>query len=236
MAEELGFLEDEPTPADEVVQPVEPEVNTSVEPEGKGEPTAAPPAAAQEEPKFAPITALLDERDKRQAAQRENEDLRKQLAAFHAQQQRRQPPSFDENPEQRLEYEQAQIQNSLWNERLNMSEQMAVGQFGGDAVDAAKQAFATAAQNNPALVMEIRRQANPYGFVMQWHQREKMLSDIGTDPEAYRQRIISEYMATLAPPPVQAPPAKPLPPAAAKAPSAGGQANPKGTAFDEMMG
>ena len=75
----LSFLDDNPQPAEAApVALQEPEV------EGQGEDTAAPPAA-QEPHKDVPLTALLDEREKRQQAAREADELRRELAALRAQ-------------------------------------------------------------------------------------------------------------------------------------------------------
>ena len=60
-------VEVEPVEAKTEAPPIE------VESESKGEEEAAPPAAEQES-RHIPVTALLDEREKRQAAQREAED------------------------------------------------------------------------------------------------------------------------------------------------------------------
>ena len=81
----LPFLDDEARAEEtpEVTAEVQPEPPAPEPEASKGEPVAAPPAAV-EEPKHIPITALLDERERRQQAAREAEDLRKKLAEMEA--------------------------------------------------------------------------------------------------------------------------------------------------------
>ncbi len=81
---------------------------------------------------------------------------------------------FYEDPESRLRAERSQVQQMLWNERLNTSEIVARNAFGDDAVNEAQQAFLAESRNNPTLYMELQRQANPYGYVVQWHKRKPL--------------------------------------------------------------
>lgn len=221
---DLPFLNDEVLP--EEAEAEQPQVEAE---EAKGEEPAAPPVA-QDETKHIPISALLDEREKRQAAAREAEELRKRLEAYEAQKQ--QPPDFYENPEQRLAMERAQMQHVLWNERLNTSEMIARNAHGDDAVDAARDAFMAEAERNPTLRAELQRQQNPYGYVVNWHKRQAVLSRLGDDPEAYIQAEVQRRLQEA-----QAAPKPAAPPASlAAAPAAGtGQKTAK-SGFDALFG
>lgn len=201
--------------------------------EPTGEPEPAPPAEPREE-RHAPLTALLDEREKRQAAQRELDDLRRKLQDIEAAKQPK--PDFFENPEQALAQERAHFQQMLWNERLNMSEAVARQAHGDGTVDAAVEAFQSAARDNPTMAMELQRQANPYGFVLKWHQRQQLLSEIGEDPAAYRARIEAEIMERLQQQAPASPPKPAAPPRSlASAPSAGANETPPDP-FEKMFG
>lgn len=220
---DLPFLNDEVLP--EEAEAEQPQVEAE---EAKGEEPAAPPVA-QEETKHIPISALLDEREKRQAATRELEELRRQMAA---QQQQQKQPDFYEDPESRLRAERSQVQQMLWNERLNTSEIVARNAFGDDAVNEAQQAFLAESRNNPTLYMELQRQANPYGYVVQWHKRQSVLTKLGDDPDAYIQAEVQRRLQEL-----QAAPKPAAPPASlAAAPAAGTGQKPAKSGFDALFG
>lgn len=219
----LPFFDDEAKPEEEI-ETVEEAVE--VEPEAKGEPEPAPPAVSEDAGKHIPISALLDEREKRQALQREVEALRK------AQQEQAKKPDFYEDPEGRLTQERTQVQQMLWNERLNTSEMVARQAHGDEAVTAATEAFSQEVQRNPALYMELQRQQNPYGFVVQWHKRNSFLSKIGDDPDAYIEAQIKSRLEAMQ---VQPKPAAP-PPSLASAAASGGPKGPAPSGFKALFG
>lgn len=196
------------------------------DPEGKGVETA-PPAEPEEKPQSIPISALLDEREKRQAAERREQEYQRRIQQYEQQQSQPKQDFFD-NPEQAIAQLRAQFQHALWNERVSMSELMTRQAHGDEIVSKATDAFMEAARSNPALAMDLQRQANPYGFVVNWHKQQSMLADIGTDPAAYRERIRAELMAEMQaqqPAPVQT--TKPtIPRSMAAAPSAGSVTRP----------
>lgn len=210
-------------PQKEVAEALEAEGDVS---EGTGEDQAAPPAATEEKQQgHIPVTALLDEREKRQAAEREVAELRqwRQQQEQLQRQSQQPPPDWYDDPEKRMQVERAQTAHMLWNERLNMSEMTVRSQVGDELVDAATQAFTVATQTNPALYQEMQSQRHPYDFVVKWHQRQSILTEIGDNPkawmEAQREQIRAEMAAENSqPPPVKAPPGS-----LASAPSAKGQ-------------
>ena len=227
----LPFLDekdDDLTAAPEVPEPPQ------VEP--KGEPEAAPPAAVVEEAnKHIPISALLDEREKRQQAAREAEELRKKLAAYEAE--RAQPkPDFYADPEGFLAQQRQAVQQMVWNERLNTSEALAKRDHGEELVTAAAEAFKAAAGASPALAAEFSSQSDPYGFVVNWHKRQTVLSQIGNDPDAYRARIEQEIrerlLAEMQP---AAPAPKAPPPSMAAVPATGNSKAPPVSGFDALF-
>lgn len=197
------------------------------------QPEAAPPAAQEDRQQHVPISALLDERDKRKAAQQEAEQLRQWKLQVEASQ-RQLVPSFQENPEARIQMERSAMQNALWQERLNTTEAIARSQHGDEAVTEAQQAYLAAMQDNPALYADLQRHANPYSHVMSWHKQQKAVREVGGDLDAYKARIIQEYLATQAAQPST--PKPNLPPSMASAPSAGNQATAAGSLFDQMIG
>lgn len=203
-------------------------------PEETGEDDASPPDAVEERQGHIPVTALLDERDKRQKLEKELESLRQwrqqqeqsERQRQWAEQQRQaqqEPVDWLEDPDKRMAAEREAMQHQLWNERLNMSEMMARSSVGDEAVDAALQAFQAEVQRNPALYNEMQQMRHPYDFVVKWHKRQSFMSEVGSDPEAWREaeraRLREELQAELS----QKSPARTPPGSLASAPSAKGQ-------------
>lgn len=206
-------------------------------PEPQGVIEGAPPAPVVEEQRHVPISAILDEREKRQQYQREAEELRRWKAEREAQEQTK-PKDFYEDPDGYLRNVQQQQQHAIWNERLNMSEMMAVNKHGDETVTQAADAFKQAAAKNPALVHEFTQQRDPYGFVVQWHKRNAALTEIGEDPAAYKERIRTELMAELQaqqPAPAVQQSAPRIPGSLSQAPSAGKSQQAAPSSFNSMF-
>jgi hypothetical protein len=60
-----------------------------------------------------------------------------------------------------------------------------------------EQLFTTAADQQPHLWQQLYQHPNPAKFAYQQAKKLKVVQDIGDDPDAYRQRIIAEYQASL---------------------------------------
>lgn len=233
-----------PEPAPEVASPpLEPDPELAAV-EDEGVPASAPPAEPAREDRAVPITALLDERDRRQAAERERDELRRWRSEIEAA--KAKPPDFHEAPDERFAYERQTVDQKLLNERLNISEMLARREHGDAAVDAAREAYFHAAQASPEMRQAALTKADPYGFVVGWHKRQTIIDEIGTDPEAWKARqresmkdalkaeILAELQGAADPAP-----SRPKPPASlASAPAAGksGEARPRGSAFDAAFG
>lgn len=207
---------DQPEPEDDA----EPEIQA----EAPGDTPAAPPAATPEEPKTVPISAILDERDKRQAAQREAEELRRWKAEREArdadaatQAQRQAPPASP--------YAQA-MEAAAFEARRQVSQFYAEREFGPELV---KEAFAFFERpENHAASQRFLNSPMPFVDAVEAYRRHKAAEEIGQDPEAWRQaereriraELAAEAQAAAATAPVQTPP-RPRPPVSlATAPSA----------------
>lgn len=198
--------------------------------EPQGEPPAAPPAAV-EEPKHVPITALLDERDKRQAFAREAEELRRKVAEYEAKAAQPAPePDFFSDPEGYLSKVQQQFEHRLWNDRLNTSETLSRRHYGDSLVTEAATAFKEAAAVSPALTAELRNQADPYGYVVAWHKRQRVVSQMGDDPDAWIEAQVQARLAAKMP----AQP-NPAPRSLAAAPSASSTKEPVVSGFQSLF-
>lgn len=128
-------------------------------------------------------------------------------------------PDPIDDPQGYTAYLENQVQRRILNERLNLSETMARQSVGDEAVDAALEAYQSAAASNPSLAYQFAQSRNPYGDLLSWHRKQQALSEVGEDPEAYRERIRQELMAELQGQqnaPVQAKPKATPPPSLAK--------------------
>lgn len=250
--DKLDFLEQQETDEAEVQPEAEdteaPEPETKAEeaepeatpePEPTGEEDSTPPV---EEPKSrdVPITAMLDEREKRQKAEREAEEARKQLQAIEArlrqqrqeQEQKKQIPDFYENPDERLQFEQGRIQREIEARTLKQSRFFAEREFGKDVVEQAVAWY----DQNPQLSHQFMDHPSPFHAAVEFYKKQQFLNEV-SDPDSWReqerQRIREEVMAEL-----KSPQSKPkAPPASlANAPAAGTDAIVPGNAFDGLFG
>jgi hypothetical protein len=241
-SDKLDFLDGtEEAPEAQVEAPAE-----VAEPTGEQE--AAPPVAAEEKPQTIPITALLDEREKRQDAIRKAEgserraeeaerrlkELERRIAAA---QQQRKPPDFFEKPEEAVKAQVDPILHRMFSDKLDFSEALAEEKYGAETVETAKQAFIQAMQEDPDLYRKVVvTSKHPYDAVVKWHKKHSALSKIGDDPEAYiaaeiERRLQEAQQSQSSPAPVNRPPIS-----LAAAPAAGrGNPQAKGNAFDQAF-
>jgi hypothetical protein len=172
-------------------------------------PATEPPAAATDpqrtEPAIPPAR-LREEADARRAAERDRDELKERLARLEAQirqpaqqqqQEQRKPAEFWDNPDEWGRSLVTPIQEQLFQQRQGVSRLLAEEKHGADTVKAAYQALGEAMQADPAVqtdYMRIMRSQHPYGELVAWHKNRQVLNDIGSDPAAYRNRVLEEAM------------------------------------------
>lgn len=117
------------------------------------------------------------------------------------------------------------VQGVVLNERLNVSEMMAVDKHGKDTVDAETAYFQKRAAADPRLFAELYSKPHPYQWMIDTNATAKLHEEIGTDPAAYEARLRAKWESERGadPPPIS--PAAGLPPSLANARSAA----PRGT-------
>jgi hypothetical protein len=198
---------------------VEPEVAAVVEakPETEAKPDAAKPEAeADEEPALPEdgeprsmqraFEAIRHERKdwKEQAirAQTERDELRKQLeeakrppAAAPVQQVPREIPNPAVDPGGYHQWSENERVKAEINQRLNFSEMLVTKELGAPAVAAIIADFKEAAKANPSLTQQLYSQPHPYEWAAKQVEITRAQREIGTDPAAYRARIIAEFQA-----------------------------------------
>lgn len=204
-------------------------------PQPEPEPQPAPVQATPErEPGHVPISALLDERDKRR-------QLEEQLRHFQQQQAPEPvaPPNPYEDPDGWTDYQQSLVAQSRWDAVTSISQVMANEKHGAELVQSAAQAFMQEVQQRPWLMNELRQQPHPYDWVVKRHQREQVLGNV--DPSQFEAFLAwRNAQAATAPVPAPAAPSSLAtpPPSINNAASAGGVAHVPvgpGRAYDKLF-
>jgi len=155
--------------------------------------------------RFAPVSALQEERQKRQ-------ELERRLALLEApkpQPQAEQPRAPDpyDDPQGFAAFQRQQTQQSMLEMRFQMSHEMAKTQFGPDVVEQARVWASEKAAKDPAFDLAMGQQAHPLAWVVQQHKRDALLQQIGEDPDEYVRRRYAELTAGTQPAPIAAVPA-----------------------------
>ena len=230
-----AFIDGSDTAAPPPVQPAEapppapeqaPEPDPAPAPETPPEP--APPPSLPDPERTAPLTALLDERDKRKAAERERDELR---AAQQRQPAADVPDPYDD-PDGYRRHVDRQIADQTLGLKFELSESMARDKHGDETVEKAMEWGAQRAQANPGFRDEFLASKNPIDWVVRQQKQDLDLSDYSKDPVAFARRILEANGQALAPdagasvvevPEQQQAPRPPSPPRSiASQPSSGG--------------
>lgn len=165
-----------------------------------------------------PRAALEDERAKRRKYTDELADVRKQFGEFQqqftgfmqafqaqqrpAQQQPPQPaPDFFEAPDQYLAHQLQPVQQQIVQQREEFSRMLASEKFGEETVNTAYSDIAqrvNSGDRNAAFELQrIMSSPHPYGALVNWHQQQAAIREIGPDPAAYRERLKAELLAEM---------------------------------------
>jgi hypothetical protein len=183
---ELSFL-DEGSPSNDTALPVEiaPQPAETPAVEVAAEPVAADPVVApaavetpvKPEPGYVPLTALMDERDKRKTA----ED---RIAKFEREQSQRNAPAAPDpylDPEGAQAHTAARFQQEIVNTKLDLSETAARRHYGADKVETAKTWALGRFAEDPSFQQKLLAQPDPYEFAIQQHERETIASSVTAD-------------------------------------------------------
>jgi hypothetical protein len=130
-----------------------------------GGPAATP--ATPVEPGHVPITALLEEREKRQAATAAREALERQLAEIRAAQ--APPPELTRDQ---------QLEAALYNQNLRASRRFAEREYGKDTVAQIHDWAAARCDQDPAFNAQMRSSEDPYEAAYQAYNREQILRTV----------------------------------------------------------
>lgn len=180
------------TPTEPVAEPTS--VVAAPEPAKAPEPVVTPPAAPVV---AAPVTptenaeaaaykkAMRDEREKRQA-------LERQLAEA-----RNPKPTVDpwQDLPGALSSQEQKFEERLFLERCNNTEELARDRH--KDFDEVREVFLEAAQNNPSLFQQLRQERNPAEFAYREGLRIKELKDVNGDFGAYKSKLEKDIETRL---------------------------------------
>jgi hypothetical protein len=206
-----------PTPAETALEPA-PQDNPT-EPDGDDQPGPSVPKAELDRQKrrYTEMVASFEQKlaESNAAWERRFEQL---IATLRPQQPAAPPapaPDLFEDPNAFIQQAIAPVAQETATMREQFSQMMAVEKHGAETVEAAYRAMATALQSDPQAQLEYRRitaSAHPYGALVAWHERNQVLSEIGPDPKAYREKLRAEILAELQAAPPQPQPTRAAPP------------------------
>jgi len=118
----------------------------------------------------APISALLDERDKRKAAQERAAALEQRLAEVAAAQASREPPPLDQ-----------QMFEQVYTLRRDMSRDLMVQARGEDLAQRLEDWGAAKCDVDRVFNQQVFQSKNPYEFIRQAYDREQILAQVKPD-------------------------------------------------------
>ena len=188
------------TETEVLLEPVVEEVAPAVEP------IAETPAVEpeQKQPGFVPLAAMLDERDKRKAAEQGRQALEDQLKAREA------PvtvPDPYDDPEGYNQHTQRQIDQMMTAQRFNTSALIAKQAHGVEAVDAAAQWAEERAKTDPSFASMYMREEHPIEWIVQQHKRDNLVSQLPNDVSSLDELIEREIAKRGLTAPIAAQPA-----------------------------
>ena len=173
---------------------------------------ADPPEALEGEPVI-PRRAYEDERRKRQdwkaravEAETKHKELQRQFEEAQrratapppqpqAQPQYQPPPDPQADPRGFANHLMQQQAATLLNERLNNSEMMLREKIGDEKLGEYVEEFRQLAQADPTLFGKLYSQPHPYNWMTREVDRLRLVRDVGSDPAAYRDKILAEGRA-----------------------------------------
>lgn len=237
---------DAPAPSSEpVAAPVAAEPAPTAEPAPAPAPAAATPTPP--EPGHVPISAMLDEREKRQAAEARAKKVEDDLAALRAKQAIEPPPQRPEDPEAAREFDQARIDMRLYQHTREVSRRFAVKEYGPETVAKVQEWAAAKCDEDRGFNARLLSSDDPYELSVQEWKRDQLLATVKPDDlDDYLAWRAAKDAGTLtsaqpAPAPTLVAPPPPVSPPAPKslvtAPSAGGVAHTPsgpGQAYDTL--
>jgi len=193
-----------------------PETNRE-QPQGQPEPSSDAEPQADERGTI-PIAALHAERNKVKRYTEQVAEFQTKLEQQNAQWEQRfaqmmsavaprqaQPepapaPEIWDDPNAFVRSQASELVSPLQQQMQAMARQVAEIQFQPDTVAKAVDAFDNATRTgsiDPEIHRRIMASPNPYAAAVQWHQHTSTMSEIGSDPAAYKAKLAEEIRAQV---------------------------------------
>jgi hypothetical protein len=137
------------------------------------------------------LSAVMDERDKRQKAVAKVEELEAKLAAFETKPE--DDVSIFEDEAGFKAQQDKKYQQDLRNSSLNMSQAFAEKEFGEDKVAAATKWMQDEGVKSPYIVNEFNDAKLPFHKLVELHEAEQ----VRLDPTSYKEALKAELLAEL---------------------------------------
>jgi hypothetical protein len=195
------------------VETVEEQVQPEPTPEPEPAPTPAPePEAPRDEARTIPLATALNWRDEAKEHKRRADDLEARMRQPSAR-----PDPFDD-PEGFAAHQQQLVQQAIVQDRFERSHEDATEKWGEDKVREAVSWAQQRAESNPAFAAEYMAKPRPIHWIVQQHQRDALLSDIGDNVDDWFTREAAKRGYAPQNAPVAAPVAAVTQPASKPAP------------------
>lgn len=202
------------------------------QPQETGEKADATPAS-EPEPESWTKAAVMDERRKRQALEREIAELRREKTPEPKR------PDVFEDPDGAFNHVQTQLQQELVNERIKMSRDFM--QMLKPDYDEMEQAFIAMVEDNPALIEQMRQHPNPARFAYEQaakHREYQQMQDVDSYKAKLREEVKAELLKEMQDEQAkEAQKSEAVTPSLAKTRSSGGQTEPVGDeSLEDILG
>lgn len=206
-----------PDPQATTTQPASPET-TQEQPQGQPEPSSDDDLQADQDGKVS-VKAVIAEREKGKRKYTEvvqdvdrridevNRNWEQRFTQLQAMLQPRQAqpepapqPEIWDDPNAFVRSQAMEMVSPLQQQMLAMAREVAEVRYQPDVVKAAEEAFNRAAasgQIDPEIHRRINSSPNPYAAAVQWHQQTTAMSEIGSDPVAYKAKLAEEIRAQV---------------------------------------
>lgn len=188
--EEVVETEQSDGDVEQVIETPEPDVTETVE---------APVAEVKEEPvkenHSVPITALLDEREKKQQLKQDNERLQAELERLKAERQPKvEVPDFETDPIGHQQTILQELQQAQINMRLENSLERAKVKYGEEEAITAGQWAWQQVQEDPSFGQRMERlNGDPFENIVAAYRKDKLFNDYAADPKAFAERLMKEH-------------------------------------------
>jgi hypothetical protein len=143
-----------------------------------------------------PLTELLNEREKRQNAERERQAYEQQLHQLQQQlqqyQQPKEPIDIFADPQAYTQSIEQQMTEKMRAMEANFSLRLAHYKHGDTFTEAYKEVMQRPLQD--PMRQQVINSPDPGETLVQLYQRERTIKEVGTDPTAYKSKVLEEAL------------------------------------------